>query len=56
MEIAQHIAVVGQEAKLFAQAAEHGGLDADISTCPEMKPSASFALSPRRLVCRVSLE
>ena len=34
MEIAQHITAVGQEAKLFAQAAEHGGLDADISTCP----------------------
>ena len=34
MEISQHITAVGQEAKLFAQAAGQGGLDVDISTCP----------------------
>ena len=34
MEIAEHITAVGREAKLLAQAAEHGGLDVDISTCP----------------------
>jgi len=34
MEIAEHITAVGQEAKLFAEAAEQGGLDVAISTCP----------------------
>ena len=34
MEIAQHITAVGQEAKLFAEAAEQSGLDVDIATCP----------------------
>ena len=34
MEIAEHITVVGQEAKLFAEAARQGGLEADIDTCP----------------------
>jgi uncharacterized protein (TIGR03083 family) len=34
MEIAEHITAVGQEAKLLAQAAEQGGLDVDIPTCP----------------------
>ena len=29
MEITEHITTVGQEAKLFAEAAEQGGLDAD---------------------------
>lgn len=34
MEIAEHITIVGQEAKLFAEAAERGGLEVDIETCP----------------------
>ena len=34
MEIAEHITIVGQEAKLLADAAERGGLDVDIETCP----------------------
>ncbi len=34
MEIAEHVAAVGQEAKLFAVAARQGGLDGDIPTCP----------------------
>ena len=34
MEIAEHITLVGQEAKLLAEAAERGGLDADVPTCP----------------------
>ena len=34
MEIAEHITIVGQEAKLLAEAAERGGLDADVPTCP----------------------
>lgn len=34
MEIAEHITIVGQEAKLFAQAAEQGGLEVDIVGCP----------------------
>ena len=34
MEITEHITAVGQEAKLFAQAAEQGGFDVDIATCP----------------------
>jgi uncharacterized protein (TIGR03083 family) len=34
MEIAEHITAVGQEAKLLAQAAEQGGLNVDIPTCP----------------------
>jgi len=34
MEIAQHINAIAQEAKLLAQAAERGGLDADVPTCP----------------------
>ncbi len=34
MEISEHITVVAHEAKLFAQAAEEGGLDVDIATCP----------------------
>lgn len=34
MEIAEHITAVGQEAKLFAEAAEQVGLDADVPTCP----------------------
>ena len=34
MEITEHITAVGQEAKLFAEAAEQGGLDADVPTCP----------------------
>jgi len=34
MEITEHITAVGQEAKLFAQAAEQGGLDVAIPTCP----------------------
>lgn len=34
MEITEHITAVGQEAKLFAEAAEQGGLDVDIPTCP----------------------
>jgi uncharacterized protein (TIGR03083 family) len=34
MEITEHIMAVGQEAKLFARAAEQGGLDLDVPTCP----------------------
>jgi uncharacterized protein (TIGR03083 family) len=34
MEIAEHITIVGQEAKFLAEAAERGGLDADVETCP----------------------
>lgn len=34
MEIAEHITVIEQEAKLFAEAAEQGGLEVDIDTCP----------------------
>lgn len=34
METAEHITVIGQEAKLFAEAAEQGGFDASIETCP----------------------
>jgi uncharacterized protein (TIGR03083 family) len=34
MEITEHITTVGQEANLFAEAAEQGGLDADVPTCP----------------------
>ena len=34
MEIAEHITAVGQEAKLFAEAAREGGLETDIDTCP----------------------
>jgi uncharacterized protein (TIGR03083 family) len=35
MEIGEHITAIGQEAKLLAEAAEQGGLDADVPTCPE---------------------
>lgn len=34
MEIAEHITAVGQEAKLLAEAARRGGLEADIDPCP----------------------
>lgn len=34
MEITEHISVVTQEAKRLATAAEQGGLDVDIPTCP----------------------
>lgn len=34
MEIAEHITALGQEAKALAVAAEHGGLDANVPTCP----------------------
>lgn len=34
MEIAAHITAIGQEAKLFADAAGQGGLEVDIETCP----------------------
>ncbi len=34
MEIQEHIAVIEQEAQLFADAAEQGGLDAAITACP----------------------
>lgn len=34
MEIAEHTTIVGQEAKLFAEAAKRGGLEVDIETCP----------------------
>lgn len=34
MEITEHITIVGQEAKLFAEAAEQGGLDLEIPSCP----------------------
>ena len=35
MEIAEHITVVGQEARSFAAAAEQSGLEVNIPTCPE---------------------
>ncbi len=34
MEIAEHITVIAQEAKLFTEAAEQGGLEVNIDTCP----------------------
>ena len=34
MEIAEHIAAVANEGKLFAEAAEQAGFDAAIDTCP----------------------
>jgi uncharacterized protein (TIGR03083 family) len=34
VEVAEHITAVGQEAELFAEAARHGGLEAEIDTCP----------------------
>lgn len=34
MEIAEHITAVGREAEVFAEAARHGGLEADIEGCP----------------------
>ena len=34
MEITEHITAVGQEAELLAQAAQQGGLDVDVPTCP----------------------
>jgi uncharacterized protein (TIGR03083 family) len=34
MEIAEHITVIDQEAKHFAEAAEQGGFDVNIDTCP----------------------
>jgi uncharacterized protein (TIGR03083 family) len=34
VEIAEHITAVEQEARLFAEAARQGGLEADIETCP----------------------
>ena len=34
MDIAEHITIVGQEAKLLAEAAERGGLGANVPTCP----------------------
>jgi uncharacterized protein (TIGR03083 family) len=34
MEITEHITAVGQEAKLFAEAAEQGGLDVEVPSCP----------------------
>jgi uncharacterized protein (TIGR03083 family) len=34
MEIPQHITIVGQEAKLLAEAAELSGLEADVPACP----------------------
>ncbi len=34
MEIAEHITAVGREARLFAEAARAGGLEADIAGCP----------------------
>ncbi len=34
MEISEHITAVGQEAKLLAEAARQGGLEADIEYCP----------------------
>ncbi len=34
MEISEHIKAVGQEAKLLAEAAKLGGLDADVPYCP----------------------
>ncbi len=35
MEITEHIAILSGEAKLFSAAAEQGGLDVQIPTCPE---------------------
>jgi uncharacterized protein (TIGR03083 family) len=37
MEIAEHIAHLGDEGELFARAAEAAGLDAPVPTCPEWK-------------------
>ncbi|NNC93755.1 MAG: maleylpyruvate isomerase family mycothiol-dependent enzyme [Acidimicrobiia bacterium] len=34
MEIAEHITAVGQEAKTLAAAADQGGLDVEVPTCP----------------------
>ena len=34
MEITEHITAVGQEAKLLAEAANQGGLDVEVPTCP----------------------
>ena len=34
MEISEHITATGQEAKLLAEAAQQGGLEADIEYCP----------------------
>mgnify|MGYP001820079831 CR=1 FL=1 len=34
MEIAEHIAILGQEAKALAAAADHGGLEVPVPTCP----------------------
>ncbi len=34
MEIIEHITIVGNEAKLLASAAEQGGLDVEVPTCP----------------------
>jgi uncharacterized protein (TIGR03083 family) len=34
MEIAEHIAALGQDAKVLAEAAEQGGLDVEVPTCP----------------------
>lgn len=34
MEVTEHITAVGNEAKLFADAANQAGLDANIDTCP----------------------
>jgi len=34
MEISEHITALGQEARLLAEAARQGGLDADVPTCP----------------------
>jgi len=34
MEVAEHITAVGNEAKLFADAANQGGLSTNIDTCP----------------------
>jgi uncharacterized protein (TIGR03083 family) len=34
MEIAEHITFIRQEGKLFAEAADQGGLDVNVDTCP----------------------
>ncbi len=34
MEIAEHITFIGQDARLFAEAARQGGFDVNIETCP----------------------
>ncbi len=34
MEITEHITAIGREAMILAEAAEQGGLDADVPTCP----------------------